>query len=56
MFGMTAEEVRSLLGAYEEFKRGSDSKTITDAFQSRGIFVCYNVGKKCTAIEMAKPA
>ena len=57
LFGMTAEEVRSTLGcAFKEFKRTPISKTITDAFQSLGIFVCYNVDRKCNAIEMARPA
>jgi hypothetical protein len=57
MFGMPAEEVRSTLGcAYKEFKRTPISKTITDAFQPLGIFVCYNIDRKCNAIEMARPA
>lgn len=56
-FGMTAEDVRSTLDcAYKEFKRTPISKTITDAFQSLGLFVCYNIDRKCNAIEMARPA
>jgi hypothetical protein len=54
---MTAEDIRSTLSCpYKEFRRGSDAKTITDAFDSLGVFICYNVEKKCTAIEMAGPA
>jgi hypothetical protein len=57
IFGMTAEEVRLILGcAYKEFKRTPISKTITDAFQPLGIFVCYTIDRKCNAIEMARPA
>ena len=57
VFGMTAKEVRSALGCtYEEFKRDPMSPIITDAFDSLGVFVCYNVDKKCNAIEMAAPA
>jgi hypothetical protein len=57
LFGMTAEEVRSTLGcAYKEFKRTPISKTITDAFQPLGIFVCYTIDRKCNAVEMARPA
>ena len=57
IFGMTAEEVRATLGReYKEFKRTPISKTITDAFQSLGIFVCYNINRKCIAVEMTRPA
>jgi hypothetical protein len=57
LFGMTAEEVRSTLDcAYKEFKRGPFAKTITDSFQPIGVFVCYNVERKCNAIEMGRPA
>lgn len=57
VFGMTAEEVRSTLGcAYTEFKKSQSSKTTTDAFDSLGVFVYYNVDRKCNAIEMARPA
>jgi hypothetical protein len=56
-FGMTAEDVRSTLACpHNEFKRTPTSKTITDAFQPLGILVCYNIEKKCNAIEMARPA
>ena len=57
MFGMTAEQVRSILGcAYKEFKRGPFAKTITDAFQPLGIFACYDIDRKCNAVEMVLPA
>ena len=57
VFGMTAEQVRAILNCtYKEFKRTPISKTVTDAFQTLGVFVCYDVEKRCTAVEMARPA
>lgn len=56
-FGMTAEEVRSILHcSYKEFKRTPMSKTTMDAFQPLGIFVCYDTDRKCNAVEMTQPA
>jgi hypothetical protein len=54
-FGMTAEQVRVILnGPYREFKRTPVSKTVTDAFQSLGVFVCYDADRRCSAVETAR--
>ena len=56
VFGMTAEEVRSTLGCtYIEIAKGLSSTPNADAFDSLGVFVYYNLKKKCKAIEMAGP-
>lgn len=56
-FGMTDEQVRATLKCeYREFKRTPISKTVTDSFQSLGMFICYDIERKCNAIEMARPA
>ena len=40
-FGMTRSEARRLLGEYEEFRKSSDSKATTDAFDEVGLHVYY---------------
>src|SRR5438093_1211210 len=56
-FGMPMVEVRGVLQVqHREFRRSAMSKTVTDAFQSLGVFVCYNVDGRCSAVEMAAPS
>ncbi|MGR5280809.1 ABC transporter ATP-binding protein [Photobacterium damselae subsp. damselae] len=56
-FGMTPDEVRSLLGAnFKSFKRMPNSEFPCDYFESLGVFVYYKLPGVVEAIEFADPA
>ena len=56
MLGMTRDEVRKTLSSKVEAFSKAGSEILTDAFDDLGVYVYYDSGYKCQAVELFSPA